>query len=88
MDLLAMTDGTRLMVSNSFEPVVEISLPLAELRKLAFGAQYSYDIQDVSLDVKPGKIGVSLKLIINSEYKVSITVPSSQLCRWVKSVNS
>ena len=72
MDLLALYDDAQLWVSNYFEPAVKIDLPVSELEKLAFGADYSYEIFDVTLDIKPGKIGVSLKLTISEEYKVGL----------------
>ena len=70
LDLLTITDGTDVWVSNNLQPVIKLALPVERLRNLAAGRNYSYDVQNIRLDIQPGRIGVAIKLVINNEKKV------------------
>lgn len=65
-----MTDGKELWLSNNLGPARQILLPVEQIADLAGGKPYSFEIHDVSFDIKAGRLGLAIKLTIDSENKV------------------
>ncbi|KAF6023128.1 C1orf101 [Bugula neritina] len=83
LDLLAMTDGKELWLSNNLGPARQILLPVEQIADLAGGKPYSFEIHDVSFDIKAGRLGLAIKLTIDSENKIIFPIHDMLKDTWV-----
>lgn len=69
LDLLAITDGERVWISNRMEPPTELVLPDSMLKKL--GNNITYTVFDFSVNIQPARVRIALSLKVDGENKVS-----------------
>ncbi|XP_067942010.1 cation channel sperm-associated auxiliary subunit epsilon-like [Watersipora subatra] len=82
VDLLTMTNGSTVWVSNSLRPPTRLKLPMERLEELAMGASFTYEVLYVSLDILPGRIGIAIRLTFSNENKVLFAIHDYLLNTW------